>query len=406
MPPSCVIALVEPFWVGHPETQLKIFTEILLRQKNHRVLVLCRHPEVIRSWIDNAHPDEASRCFTASFAFCDTRGEFANTTLASWAYAHQSLLDAERRWGFTVDKVFITWLDLFICNAPEQVATLMPRPWVGLYLFPSYLRTLSPWSRIFPPKRMALDQTFFKTSHCRGVAVLDEGLTKKLSPLVSRANIHVLPDVPDTTSPSSIPPLVQLLLQKAAGRPIVGLLGVLGRRKGTMAFLKAMQNMDPARHFFLLAGRLGREERKTYGPDLAALDELIAGAEKQGNGLIHLGHIETEETFNALVAACSVLYLAYEGHHHSSGILGKAAHFNKLVIAPDKGCIAERVREFRLGIPIRAGSAAGTMAAIQKLCHSPSQSSRVAQARFYDYQARHSRDVLGNSLNRLLEEIP
>ena len=406
MPSTPVIALVEPFWTGHPESQLKMFIGALLREPARRLLVLCPDPGAITTWMDATRPGDANRCFTAPFAFSRTLDGFPAFSLASWAKLHQALTGAERHFGFSVDKVFITWLDMFIHKDPASVANLMPRPWVGLYLFPSYLRTQSILSRVFPPKQRAVDRSFFTTPYCHGVAVLDEGLPRSLAAIASGQPVHCLPDVADTALPATMPPLVQSVVQKAAGRPIVGLLGILGRRKGTMAFLEAMCRMDPARYFFLLAGRLGPEERKTYGPEAARLDALLQQAALGGNNFIHLDTIENEETFNALAAACSVHYLAYEGHYHSSGILGKSAFFRKLVIVSDEGCMAERVRAFKLGVTIRPGSVAATRVAIHELCHGPSLPDRLTKAGFHDYTAIHNPDTLMDRLNQLLAEIP
>jgi hypothetical protein len=401
-----VIALVEPFWIGHPETQLRLFTEALLRQEGRRILVLCQYPEAILSWVRIHHPGKVDRCFAAPFSFCDNRGTYPGANLASWARAHQSLIEAERSYGFTVDKVFITWLDPFIGNDPTTTAALMPRPWVGLYLFPSHLRKLTPLSRLIRPVRLVEDKTFMKNPHCHGVAVLDEGVTKPLKSIVPGARVHTLPDVADMTLPETLSPLTGTLQQKAAGRPIIGLLGVLGRRKGTLSFLRAIDKLNPDQYFFLLAGRLGSIERNTYGRDKDELESLLAIAKKRENVLLHLEHIETEAAFNSLTLACSVLYMAYEQHDHSSGILSKAAYFKKLVIAPDRGCVAERVRKFRLGVTIPAGSVMHAASAMRELCHGPSLADHLTAARFGDYHAIHNSDRLETSLNQLLAEIP
>lgn len=406
MPPSRVIALVEPFWTGHPETQLKLFAKILLGHELTRVLVLCKHPEVIQDWINRLPAAEASRCFTAEYAFCEERGKHPSSRVASWALAQEAILDAERRFGFSVDKVFITWLDILICNYPDQVAALMPRPWVGLYLFPSHLRKRTPWSWVFRSREMVLDENFFKNPFCHGIALLDEGVQRPLSRIAPRAGVHVLPDVADTTLPPAPTALASALLEKAAGRPIVGLLGVLGRRKGTLPFLRAIKHVDPAQCFFLLAGRLKQEEHKTYGGEAAELDTLLASTQKGGNTLVHLDHIESEQAFNSLLSSCTMIYLAYDGHPHSSGLLCKAAYFHKLVIGPDKGCVGERVRRFKLGLTIPAGSDSGTVQAIRKLSAPHFRNRLRAEACFRDYQAHYAHERLKPALIRFLEEIP
>jgi hypothetical protein len=282
----------------------------------------------------------------------------------------------------------------------------MPRPWVGLYLFPAYLRKHPYLFRWFKDEHMIRDRSFFRTPFCRGVALLDEGIQKSLAWHIAPHKVHVLPDVANIDVTPDAPPLTQALLQQAAGRPIIGLLGVLGRRKGTLPYLRAMHQIKDNRCFFLLAGQLGSAERKTYGQDEPELDQLLSTATQQKNTFIHLGHIENEETINSLVSACTILYLAYDGHQHSSGILGKAAHFKKLVIGPATGCVADRIRKFKIGLTIKAGSDTETIKAVKTLSHAPSYAKLWNQARFTAYQAQHNCESLDRSLTALLKDIP
>ena len=184
---------------------------------------------------------------------------------------------------------------------------------------------------------------------------------------------------------------------------MVGLLGVLGRRKGVLTFLRAMRQLDPAKCFFLLAGQLEERERRTYtAEELRELDELLREAAGRDNALVWLGHIETEAEFNALIESCTMVYLAYGSHVHSSGLLGKAAHFRKLVIAPNRGCMAERTSRYAMGLWIRPDSAADTVQAIETLCRPAEQARRLAQAWFEGYLAVHHREKLAEALEQLL----
>lgn len=401
------VALIEPFWTGHPETQLKLFAEALLRRQDRRVVVFCQHPEALETWARSRSPEEAQRCKAARFAFCDERGTYPSTSLASWARLQEALTRAEAALGFPLDQLFITWLDLFICSHPDQATALMPRPWVGLYLFPSYLREQTLWSRLLRsvPHRRAKDRNFLRATRCKGVALLDEGVRKELASLIHPVPVHILPDVADTTWPDIAPAGSQWLVEKARGRPVVGLLGVLGRRKGTLAFLKAIKDINASQCFFLLAGRLGDEERKTYGNDLPLLDTLLAEAGARDNVYLHLKPLPDEPSFNSMVSACSVVYLAYDGHHHSSGLLAKAACFQKLVIAPDRGCVAERVRKYRLGLLISPRSGTEAVSAIRKLCTPAIHARYRNRARFDAYNSDVNLDTLERSLNALLGEL-
>ncbi|MDD5708416.1 MAG: hypothetical protein PHR35_21050 [Kiritimatiellae bacterium] len=397
-----VVAVVEPHWTGHPETQLKLFTEALLQGAGTCVLVLCQHPEVIRKWVDSAMPEYADRCRTALFSYGFDRGAYPNARLANWARLGALLTDEERAWGRRVDVVTITWLDSFLCDEPVLASELMPRPWVGLYLFPTYLRPTGLRARLFPPRERERDRAFLKMPCCRGVAVLDEGVARGMGAVARGIPVVAMPDVPDCSLPSANPPLVERVLRQAAGRPIVALLGVLGRRKGVLCFLRAALAMQGTQCCFLLAGRLGEEERRTYRRAERELDALLQEAGHHEHILLHLEAIETEAAFNALMTACTVLYLAYEDHPHSSGLLGKAAQFGKLVVVGNYGCMRERVRRFRLGLTIRAGSTRQAVAAIAALCRPRARARRLRRARFAAYLAEHNKTRLREALVRLI----
>jgi len=90
-PRGPLIALVEPFWTGHPETQLRLFAKALLASPGNRVLILCQRPEAMQAWIQGERPGEAHRFFTAPFAYCEKRGTYPNQGLATWARAGQAL---------------------------------------------------------------------------------------------------------------------------------------------------------------------------------------------------------------------------------------------------------------------------------------------------------------------------
>lgn len=219
--------------------------------------------------------------------------------------------------------------------------------------------------------------------------------------LAPRVPVLALPDVPDTALPESDPPLAADVRRMAAGRPVFSLLGVLGCRKGVLCFLRAALTVEPSQACFVLAGRLGDDERKTYGDRLPELDALLAEARQRDNVMVHLEPIEGEAAFNAVVAASSVLYLAYQDHPHSSGLLGKAAHFGKLVVVGRRGCMHERVRRFRLGLSIPADSADHAVRAIRALCD-PARRARLARrARFDAYLSEHNRACLRTALAQL-----
>lgn len=399
------IALVEPFWTGHPETQLKLFTDVLLRREDRHLLIACPHPASIHRWLQHIPAQAARRCEAVPFTFCDDRSTYGSSSLANWARIETTLQEAEQRLGWSIGKVFVTWLDLFVCRDPSTASRLMPRPWVGLYLLPAHLRERTFWERLRRHRtpRMAKDATFFTGSRCQGLALLDEGVRGTLQALAPGIPVVTLPDVVDASLPDVPSPLAVRITEQAHGRPVIGLLGVLGRRKGTLTFLAGVLRSHPGECFFVMAGRLGPEERATYGTELTLLDSQLEEARKRGNVLLHLEPLPDEGALNAVVQACSVLYLAYDGHTHSSGLLGKAAHFGRTVIGPDRGCVSERIRRYRLGWRI-APDQPGAAAAVFHTIATPAAAATLRRARFPEYNRDHSKTQLEISLNTLIGE--
>jgi hypothetical protein len=91
-----------------------------------------------------------------------------------------------------------------------------------------------------------------KSKNCRAVLTLDEGIASSLSRKIGKP-VLATPDVADPTTPDSNFELFQEVKNRAGGRPVCGLIGVLQKRKGILSFIEAAKSKPPD-WFFVVAG--------------------------------------------------------------------------------------------------------------------------------------------------------
>ncbi len=395
-----VIAIVEPKWAkGHFASQMQLLLSILL-QEGHRVILLCPVPLQVRQWVDKALPAWHDRVWAVPFALDGrTLGiQFKSGSLCH--YISRLLQDAEKQTGWTVDLVFITWLDMFVNDVWRALwfSANLSYPWAGIYFLPTHLRTrLSITQRL---SRWVSTHMVFHQPNCRAIAVLDEGVKSALATTVGNKPVLIWPDATEEGLPeTTLAPIVSIK-QQAGLRPIVGLIGMLEPRKGLLTLLRAMECINDEECYFLVAGHLPGEAYSAS--QRQELERLI----KAGSGVkahFEFRYIEDPLEFNAYVAACDFLYMAYENFYHSSGILTKAAVFEKPVIVSAGYCMAERVRHYDMGLEIQGGDVCQARQAILQLADKGFLGRVKEQARFREYHSFHNRERLRLALRQLLD---
>ncbi|MGE5458968.1 MAG: hypothetical protein ACM3NJ_00800, partial [Methanobacterium sp.] len=337
-----VIVLAEPMWTkGHYETQMQLFLSILLPRKC-RVIILCAEPDRIMEWLDNNMPEYQDAAFAAYFSVRERTEKTHYQSGQVWQYLADTVKNAEMVSGWKVDQVFITYLDVFI-NSSWRTLGVRVRfnyPWAGLYFLPSFVRQKS--SFLKRAYRRINNMIFYRIKNCYGIGILDEGTYNPIKKLLKNRELIVFPDVTDERIPDSIPAEIAGIRARAGGRTIIGLIGLLQKRKGLLTFLQAMQETDPAETYFLLAGSLPLHE---YSPEEQVLLQKYLAEPEGDNWHFELNYIEDPVMFNAYFCICDVIYIVYEDFYHSSGIMTKAAVFEKLMIAAKGYCMGERVEK-------------------------------------------------------------
>ena len=395
------IALVDPLWGGHHPTYLKFFAKTLL-ELGHEVISLCPEPEEMNLWIANHCPELANNFHSFELhepspsQFSSRRLQARAMAVARWQRAAQSIQEISSKLGKAPDITFFAWLDTYLGLIPAITDTIFPYPWSGLYFQPPLRKTLK-YQQL---RRGILNPlAVLKSKQCLGVAVLDEGIADKLQQKLNKP-VVVLTDITDESPPDMDFEIVKKIRAKAAGRKIIGLLGSLDRRKGTLTLLEVSRQVSD-RWFFVFAGKLA--EPAFTAAELAKIGEIVKANPE--NCFFHLTRIPTEAQFNAIIQICDLLYAAYENFPYSSNILTKAAIFEKPVIASKNYCMGERVEKFNLGYGIEGGSVCQCVSILERFHEELSTGNLSIQPDFEGYRHRHSIEQLSSAFQKILEFV-
>jgi len=408
-PPSGkTVALIDPLWVGHHPMYFSQFAASFLRS-GARVIGLCPEPEAaMRDLLQTLDVETAKTLHNRVFfhklpggkrSFLGGRfeGDPART-FSRWRKAADGLADAEAVSGMSADLVYFPYLDSYLRFLPVPAIPkfILNRPWSGLYLrnhhhgeTPSLKKSL---------RLLAKGDAILRSDLCRGIGVLDERFIPAMEKLCG-LRVTPYPDVTQADLPAEQFPLALEIQRKAAGRKIIGIIG-LERRKGFLTLLRTAKLAREADlpYYFVCAGTIYLQQYTDEEQvEIQQLVEGIAGGEIHN---IHFdpsaGRIPNEADYNSLFSAFDIAWAAYEGFEGSSGTLSKAAAFEIPCLATAGECVGNRVEQYRLGLTIPEGSASHALAAITDL------DSQALSPRFAEYREHHSQERLDRILAELL----
>lgn len=377
-PPPKTVALVDPLWVGHHPMYFSQFTAAFLRLGAF-VIGLCPNPAEALSGAraaTEAGAAEFERRVSTHFLPAGKRSWFRGRfegdpmrTYQRWKRCADTLFEAEQKVGRKADLVFFPYLDSYLRFLPFPAVPhlTIDRPWSGLYLRNHHHgEAASPKKSL---RMLAKGDALIRSPLCRGIGVLDE---RFISPMkdYTRQSVEGFPDVTDATLPAKPYVLAEEIRRKAAGRKVIGLIG-LERRKGMLNLLRVAEKAREMKlpWYFVCAGRF---ERPEYSPEEQELIDLTAGRIQSGEiDNLHFdpsaGRIPEEADFNSIFSTFDVAWAAYEGFEGSSGALGKAACFDIPCIATRGECIGHRIEGYRTGLTIPEGDSVKALEAIERI---------------------------------------
>lgn len=275
-----------------------------------------------------------------------------------------ALSDWETVNGMRVDLVYFACMYDDDFPRAELVSRGLGRPWSGLYLQGRVFHRL----RGSPEHRMARRaRGMFRSPALVALGVLEPWMLTLISKASSDVNAREFPDnvgtIPRLDTPAGLR-LREEMRSRAAGRPIVSLLGHLKPSKGVELFLRVACSTEMQDVAFFLGGEM---RLKDFDPAIRGrIQELLQRAPHLQRCPGRLG----DDVFHAAIAASDLIFCAYVDFPHSSNIQGKAALFHRPTIVTEGTLMAERCRAYRLGECILENDLDDAIGSIRRLLSS------------------------------------
>lgn len=402
------MALIDWNWNGHHQSSFILYAAALA-DLGFRVLPFCPAPDELPNLLAlspvGGSPTALARIEPPQRIALPPLGRFRPGRLRPVIQAvrhfgglSRRLRQWERKAGTRVDLVFFACIYDHNFEWLRFAAPVFNYPWSGLYLHARSFRM--PGSPIPYVGRLPCPERIFSLPSLHSVAVLDEKAVAPLRRITANKPVVRFPDLTDVSLPPERDPawgLANKVREFARGRPVVSLLGHLQRTKGLEEFTLAAQDPSLRGLFFFLGGEVNWSE---IGK--SARDAMLAAWERSPNIYAHLQRIADERTFNAVITSSDVIYAAYTDFPNSSGLLSKAAFFERPVVVSEGYLMAERTREFGLGEIVRERDLAGIKTALRRLGGLEPLSGASPGRNWRGYQQAHSYQQLVECFANLL----
>ncbi len=411
------VALIDPLWSGHHPMYFSQFTAAFLRA-GANVIGLCPDPRAAMEALLKAMEEASENVIQGRVFFYELpegkrsffKGRFEGDllhTFLRWKNAADHLTDAEANSGLNADLVFFPYLDSYLRFLPFPAIPefFLNRRWSGLYLRnhhhgekPSLKKSI---------RMLAKGDAILYSRLCQNIGVLDERFIPEMETMC-RKEVVSYPDVTQANLPSHPSALAVSIQNLAAGRKIIGMIG-LERRKG---FFTLLRTAELARerglpYYFVCAGSVRLHE--FTGAEQEKIQEITRKiAAKESDNLYfdpNAGRIPDEADYNSLFSTFDIAWAAYERFQGSSGTLSKSAAFEIPCIATAGECVGMRVEKYRLGITIKEADATQALAAIPCLLAGTDLHRELLSPDYEAYREHHSQARLDRILIELLESV-
>ncbi len=235
-----------------------------------------------------------------------------------------------------------------------------------------------PWGGIrFVPQGGERAESYFSLSGLRGMCFLDEFILDSYARQAPGKTLGLLPDITSPELPASPPALVEELRRLARGRKVVFLGGSIGGQKNLARWEGLIRKADPERFFFVQAGEI---HPGSFTPEEAAALERLKASPPE-NFLLHPFYLESDEDFNAVIAASDLIFAVYRDFRISSNMPGKAACFGKPILVAAGHLMGARVERYGIVLVVPEQDEQAMLAALERLADEPVPPDRFAAYR-------------------------
>jgi len=347
---------------GHYEGIFGLYAKAFLKN-GLRVSAGCPNPELNRKQLGSM----ADQCTFHQIKGRKLKSKYRRlkplTRALWWVRAAQTIRRIHRQDGHSGPVFFMNINHLRGTLWSDRLSDwLMPCPWSAFTYDSSSVR-----GKAVDLKRQF---NFLNTKQCKAFGVTDEKMVEPMQKAFPKVCIEFLPDA--TPEDVFTSPLVNQISEFSKGRKIVGLLGMLHKRKGLLDALKLAEKRPDL--FFVFAGAY--DLNKMSGEEKAFVQSFFNDPPE--NCFVHSKRIEDEAEFNALVQAVDIVFAVYPNFTNSSGLLTKAGIFGKPVLAAEGNtCMADRIQKYGLGLVAPSGGIEAQANAVDRLLSTELQDSET-----------------------------
>lgn len=262
------------------------------------------------------------------------------------------------------DVVFLPYLDYCLYAIGLLGSPFEDRPWVGLAMRPSFhyeeMGVVAPRPALANFKKKLFFR-MLRNRYLRSLLTIDEPLADYLlNHAKSDDKVTFFPepvgwtDLPNRTEARKefgLPPERKLIL----------VYGAITERKGVVELLRAVASPEfPDSVDVLLAGKLSTKIQNL-------LNEPWAAALTGRGRLVCLNRFIENSEEPSLFAAADIVWLGYQKHYSSSGVLTQAGAAGRQVIACTEGVIGWQTKRHALGAIVPSTDSQHVAAAIHEL---------------------------------------
>lgn len=385
--------------MGHHPSAFKLFIRALL-DLGRTVLAFCPKPQEVDVSLEDLDAVVRSRLTLRRIDWAPApRG--CPRWLTRRAEMLRSLYQVRKRvrqWeteqGKSIELIFFACIYDSQFRVFREVEWVLPYRWAGLYLHCRSFR--KPGSPIPQTGELPCPELIFRSPKLHAIAIFDEGAATALEHLSGRP-VVVFPDLTDEIVSREPTPFAAKIKRFAAGAPIIVAMGNLQHTKGVTTLARLA--LDPANSDLCFAF-IGEVYWESFKPeDRALISSLMYHC---SNAYTHFARVPDEQSFNSVIQASDIIFAAYLDFPNSSGILTKAAVFQKIIIVSDGYLMAERVRSYQIGEVVPEGDVEATGRIIREVLKN--QDAWLAQhcPKWREYHAQHCYDGLKAAFSKLL----
>lgn len=256
---------------------------------------------------------------------------------AYWKWARLIVKDSKNH-----SEIFLPYMDYMLNIIGLLGSPFGSMPFGGICMRASFHHSKSgiktPANRTSRLKEM-LFLKLLTNENLRSLYTIDETLVSYFENVGRDSKkLIYLPD-PSDACPTDCVSICREKMNLPSDSVVVLIYGAISRRKGVFGLIDYLSKTRRNDVRVVLAGRQDIEVEEY----LSNLDEDILSKVHQINRRI----LDEEESF--LFNACDFVWVVYDNHYTMSGLLVKAAQYNKVSVVKDEGLIGWLCRKYQLG---------------------------------------------------------